>query len=140
MKKYLFLALTMILMLSACSAMSGATSETLVGSWKLISYGPAASPTPAVAGTEATLTFNGDGTMTGNAGCNGFGGKYKTDGDDVTFSEVVSTLMACDAPRMEQEGIVHQVLNGTSTFKMEGNALTINNQDTVLVFSRASYP
>jgi heat shock protein HslJ len=74
--------------------------------------------------------------VTGNAGCNGLGGTYTVEGDQVTFSEVTSTLMACDDPRMAQEDAVHQVLTDTATFKIEGNTLTLTNNDMVLVLTR----
>ena len=138
MKKYLLSLLVISLALSACAAGNGQSS--LIASWKLTAFGPAASPTPAVADTEAGLAFNKDGTITGNSGCNGFGGNYEVDGDKITFSEVVSTLMACDDPRMEQEGVVQQVLTNTATYKIEGNTLTLNNNNMVLVFTSASNP
>jgi heat shock protein HslJ len=106
----------------------------------LTSYGPADSQTPAVADVEAGITFNQDGTVGGNSGCNGFGGKYSVEGDQVTFSEIVSTLMACDEARMMQEGAVHSVLSGTATFKIEANTLALTNNNLVLVLTRVSYP
>ena len=44
--------------------------------------------------------------------------------------------MACEEPRMEQEQAVHQVLTDTATFEIEGNTLTLTNNDMVLVASR----
>lgn len=120
--------------MSACTAKPSPAS--LTGSWKLTSYGPANAPTPAVAGTEAGLTFKEDGTVTGNLGCNGFGGNYTVEGDKVTFKDIVSTLMACDDPRMAQEEAVHKVLTDTATFKIEGNTLTLTNNDMVLVLTK----
>lgn len=137
-KKYLLTLLIFTLAIAACSA--GNESASLVGSWNLTSYGPAGSPTPAVADSGAILTFNQDGTMTGNAGCNGLGGTYKVDDDKVTFSDIVSTLMACDDARMQQEGAVHQVLTDTATYKIEGSTLTLTNNDLVLMLTKASYP
>jgi heat shock protein HslJ len=138
-KKYL-LTLLVILAISACSAKNEGSPASLVGSWKLTAYGPADSPTPAVTDAEAGLTFNEDGTVTGNSGCNEFGGNYTVEGDQITFDEITSTLMACDAPRMEQESAVHQVLTDTATFKIEGNTLTLMNNNMVLVFITVSYP
>jgi heat shock protein HslJ len=81
---------------SACLAMSACTAKqspaSLSGVWKLTSYGFANAPTPAVADTESGLTFNEDGTLTGNSGCNGFGRSYTVDGDRITFKDIVSTL------------------------------------------------
>lgn len=134
MKKYLLILFVIFLVISACTAQEPAAS--LTGTWKLTAYGPADAPTPAVEEAEAGLTFNEDGTVTGNSGCNGLGGTYTVEGDQVTFGEIVSTLMACEDPRMAQEDSVHQVLTDTATFKIEGNTLTLTNSDMVLVLTR----
>jgi heat shock protein HslJ len=139
-KPYLLMLLVISLAITACTAGNDQSSTSILGSWKLTFYGQATSPTPAVADTEAGLTFNQDGTVTGNSGCNGLGGGYKVKGDQITFDQIVSTLMACDAPRMEQESVVHQVLTDTATYKIEGNSLTLTNNDLVLVFTSVSYP
>jgi len=131
-KKYLLVLFVICLVISACSPSS--TSASVVGTWKLTAYGPANSPTPAVPDAEASLTFDPDGTLTGNGGCNGLGGDYKVKGDQITFGPIMSTLMACDDPRMAQEDAVHQVLTDNVTYKIDGNTLTITNKDAVLVF------
>ena len=133
MKKYLLGLFVICLALSACA--SGLNSPSILGTWKLTAYGPADSPTPAVPDAEASLAFNSDGTVTGNGGCNGLGGDYKVNGDQITFGPIMSTLMACDGPRMEQEDAVHQVMTETANFQIGGNTLTITNQDLVLIFS-----
>jgi heat shock protein HslJ len=139
-KKYLLTLLVISLAISACTAGNGQPSASVLGSWKLTSFGPPASPIPAVPDTEAGITFNQDGTVTGNSGCNGFGGNYKVEGDKISFDQITSTLMACDEPRMSQEDVVHQVLADTATYKIEGNSLTLSNNGMVLVFTTASYP
>lgn len=131
MKKYLSIVLFMILLLSACTAQD----NSLVGNWRLTSYGPEGSLNPAVADSNAELTFNEDGTVNGNSGCNGFGGEYTVEGDQITFSELFSTLMACEEPLMSQEGAVFQVLNGGASFTIDGETLTITNGEAVLVFT-----
>lgn len=136
MKKILLILFVMALTISACTTEGAGASPSLTGEWKLISYGPADAQTPAVADAEAGLTFNEDGTVTGKSGCNELGGSYTVEADQVTFSEVISTLMACDDPRMAQEDAVKQVLTDTATFKIEGNTLTLTNNDMVLVLTR----
>ena len=133
-KKYLLILFVISLAISACTAKQ--PSASLTGSWKLTSYGPANALTPAVAGVEAGLMFNEDGTVTGNSGCNRFGGSYTVDADQIAFKDIVSTLMACDDPRMAQEEAVRKVLTDTATFKIEGNALTLTNNDIVLILRR----
>jgi heat shock protein HslJ len=135
-KKYLLILFVMALAISACTAQGAGASQSLTGEWKLTSYGPADAQTPAVADVEAGLTFNEDGTITGNSGCNGLGGNYTVDGDQIKFDQIISTLMACDDPRMVQEDAVKQVLTDTANFKIEGNTLTLTNHDMVLVLTR----
>lgn len=132
MKRYLLILVVLSLALSACAA--GEDSASLIGAWKLVSYGPADAQIPALEGTEAGLTFNEDGTLTGNSGCNGLGGAYTVEGDQITFSEIVSTLMLCDL-LMEQEETIHIVLADTSTYTIEGNTLTLTNNDMALVLT-----
>jgi len=133
MKKYVLFLLVASLVLSGCASQG----KSLEGSWTLTSYGPGASPIPSVADSQASITFNNDGTISGNSGCNSFGGEYKVDGDQVTFNALVSTLMACSEPLMAQEGIVYQVLNGTASYEIKGEILTISNNGMVLVYTAA---
>jgi heat shock protein HslJ len=136
-KKYLLALLMISLAISACSAQN--TEEpaaSLIGPWKLTSYGPASSPVPAVEDTEAGITFNEDGTVAGNSGCNGFGGNYTVEGNQVTFSEIVSTLIACEEPLMSQEQAVLGVTADSATYIIDGKTLTLTSNDMMLVLTR----
>jgi heat shock protein HslJ len=141
-KKNLLILFVISLAIAACGV--PATPEpslSLVGAWKLTTFGPVDVQVPALTSVEAGLTFNEDGTMTGNSGCNGFSGRYTVEGDQITFSEIVSTLMACDEPVMQQEEVVYQVLTDTASFEIEGTTLTITKNDNMLVFTTSvSYP
>lgn len=98
-------------------------------SWSLASYGTAENPIPAAAGVETTLKFGNDGQMSGSMGCNSFSGDYKVTGDKIEFGSIVSTMMACDEPRMSQESAAFQVLNGSTSFEINGDSLTISGAD-----------
>jgi heat shock protein HslJ len=111
-------------------------SVSLLGVWKLTSYGSGGTLASALPDVEARLTFQEDGTLTGTSGCNEFGGNYTLEGNQITFSEVVSTLILCDAPIMQQEEAMQQVLSETATYQTEGNTLTITRDEIVLVLSR----
>jgi heat shock protein HslJ len=146
MKKYLLSLFVISLAISACSSQSTqqntqepSASASLIGVWKLTAFGPADAPVPAVEGAEAGLTFNADGTVTGSSGCNGLGGDYTVEGDQITFGEFVSTLMACDDPIMEQEEAAHRVMTDTATYTSEGDTLTITNNDNVLILTRGTF-
>lgn len=120
-----------ILILTGCTS----KSSTLTGSWKLIAYGPLEAMTPAVSDAEANLIFGDDGTVGGSSGCNSLGGEYQVEGNVITFSELTSTLMACDDARTAQESAFTQVLNGEAEFEIEDETLAITNDGMALVFS-----
>jgi heat shock protein HslJ len=123
------------LTLAACASVDVSLAGT---SWKLVSFGPKDSPTPALADAAATLTFDKDGKLNGNGGCNNFFGDYKVSGSQVTFGAVGATMMACVEPIMQQESAVVQVLAGTADAKIDGDTLTIVSSDgaSVLVFKK----
>jgi heat shock protein HslJ len=124
MKKFVFAVLA-LLILAACS---GENTASVEGAWKLVSYGDPANPTPAAPDIDASIEIK-DGQVTGNVGCNGFGGKYKVDGNKITFSEVVSTLMFCEGPAGAQESATLAVLRESATYVLDGDTLTITSGD-----------
>jgi len=131
-KKYLLILSIICIMVSACS--SKENTRPLVGSWRLTAYGPVDSTTPAVPDVDATLIFGEDGTLTGSTGCNELGGDYLVEGDQITFVQIVSTLILCPELQMAQEEAMLRVLMETASFKIEGDTLTITNNEMVLVF------
>jgi heat shock protein HslJ len=133
MKRYLLLLLLAGLVLSACTSQE----KSLTGIWTLTAYGPEGSTNPAVTDNPATITFNDDGTVSGNSGCNSFGGEYKVEGGQVTFNQLASTLMACSDPLMSQEGGMFKVLDGTAAFEIKGDTLTITKDGMALLFAAA---
>jgi heat shock protein HslJ len=111
-------------------------SAPLIGTWRLTSYGPRETLSPALEDVEAFVTFNQDGTVTGTSGCNEFGGNYTVDGNEIALEEITSTLMLCDTPIMGQEETMYQVLSELVAFQVEGNTLTIMKNGVLLVFTR----
>lgn len=121
----IFLTIIAGLLLSACS--SGKSTPELSGStWKLSAYGPASNPIPAVEGIDTSIKFAADGQVSGNLGCNGFGGDYKQTGTQLTFGPIMSTMMACEEPQMSQETTSLSILTGTVDFRLDGDKLTID--------------
>jgi len=113
------------LLLSACSS-GTSTPELSDTNWKLEAYGPANDLVLAADGIETSIKFGADGQVSGNLGCNGFGGDYKQDGTRLTFGPMMSTLMACPEPQMSQETISFSILNGNVEFRVDGDKLTID--------------
>ena len=112
------------LILSACAG-SGASVDLKGTSWKLVSYGPLGNQTPAAAGITTSLDFGNDGTVSGNMGCNSFGGNFELKNGKLIFSQMISTMMACLGPQMAQEDAALKVMNGTVSFQVYGSTLTI---------------
>jgi len=136
-KVLLPLFLLTVFALSACG--SAPAVATLDGtSWKLVSYGPVATQIPAVADASASLLFDTNGRMSGNAGCNSYSGDYKAANGQITPGQMVSTMMACADLRMTQEAAVLGVLNGTLKYEIEKDTLRIYSADgkTMLTFAR----
>jgi len=121
--KKLIIGLLGLLILAACS---GGSSASVEGTWKLDSY----NQTPAAVGIDTNMEFK-DGQMNGNVGCNSFGGDYKVSGDTVTFGPVMSTMMFCQGPQIDQEQVTLAVLQKSAKFAMNGNQLTITSEDGI---------
>lgn len=132
MKKYLIVAIMFCLAISACTSQENGRS--LIGSWRLTAYGPVDSAAPAVPDQDAFLTFNEDGSLAGDTGCNEFGGDYLVEGDQITFGQIVSTDILCPDLQMAQEQAMFQVLMEMASFSWEGETLTITRDGTLLVF------
>lgn len=99
---------------------------TLTGNgWILISYGATDNPATAVPNTEARITFQDDGQVNGNTGCNNFAGRYQLDGDKISFSQLAMTMMACEGPVGQQEMEVLNGLNNAERYVIEENQLKI---------------
>jgi heat shock protein HslJ len=88
--------------------------------------GDAVSSVPA--GAEAHLVIDGaKDSFGGNAGCNQMGGTARPSERTVTFSDVITTKMACQDDRMRLESAVLAVLDGEVTWKIEADALRLDH-------------
>jgi heat shock protein HslJ len=89
-----------------------------------IIQGDAVSSVPA--GVSATMTFNGDGTVDIQYGCNSGGGRYAVDGDAISFSELIQTEMACGGAAGQVEAEMIAVLTAESlTYTVDASSLAI---------------
>jgi len=60
-------------------------------------------------GRQASVSF-ADGRISGNGGCNGFGGSYRFARGTLTAGPLISTKMACLGPVMLEEQAIFQLL------------------------------
>lgn len=133
--KKLLMALFALLILTACSASS---PESIQGQWHLVSHGSPSSQVAAAADVDAFIEFGADGQLSGNVGCNGFGGEYEVEGDVISFGAMIATEMFCEGPVGEQEATTFAVLFESATYSLDGGTLTITSADgnSVIVLGR----
>lgn len=82
-----------------------------------------------VRGTTLTLSF-ANGTVSGNAGCNGFRGTYKLQGDRIAIGQLSTTRKACPGEGvMKQESNYVAALQNAATWKVERGLLTLFGTD-----------
>lgn len=77
------------------------------------------------------IKFGADSTISGNGGCNGYGGKYVLNGaSGIEISDVMSTLIACpDNYVQTQEVGLFKLYREAHHYGIEQNILTIYNAD-----------
>lgn len=88
-------------------------------------------PDPAVSGT---------GTISGNSGCNQFGGSYQITDNSLSVSELFTTMMACEESAMDVETAYIQALSTSQTFAITGMNLVVSSEQGVLTFSASRTP
>ncbi|MCE5257643.1 MAG: META domain-containing protein [Chloroflexi bacterium] len=80
---------------------------------------------PLLAGTKVTLGF-ADGQLTGSDGCNQYSTSYTVEGSKIAIGkEIISTLMACDEPIMQQASAFSDALPKAVAFKSDGQQLIL---------------
>ena len=81
-------------------------------------------------GITVTATFQ-DGAVSGSSGCNSYSGSYETDGKEISFGPLASTLMACMDPDnvMEQESQFLAWLQEAQSFRVNQGELMIFRHD-----------
>ena len=91
--------------------------------------GETASSVPA--GADAHIVIDDGDQFAGNTGCNGMGGKavVHRDRSTITFSEVISTKMACSDDRMRLEEAVLDTLDGDVAYRIEADVLHLDGSD-----------
>ncbi|HEU0137606.1 MAG TPA: META domain-containing protein [Flavobacterium sp.] len=76
------------------------------------------------------LQFKNDGSFGASAGCNSIGGKYKISGSKISFSNVLSTRMACD--NMTSEQLVLKAFEEADNFVANKKLLQLRKGNQIL--------
>ncbi len=94
--------------------------------WKLVELNGRAITPPAEGQPEPHLILKAfNNWVSGNAGCNGFGGTYEElPGNRIKFSKIFKTLMAC--PNLKNEDELFMVLEKADNFSYSDDTMTLN--------------
>lgn len=107
--------------------------------WKLVAIGDAS----AIAGPgtrEASFTLHAaERRLSGSTGCNRLVGKYDTGNGTLKLVPDGTTMMACPADLMQQEGDFVTALTMTTGYRISGDTLELVNADRVLARFSAVY-
>jgi heat shock protein HslJ len=82
--------------------------------WTVISIGGA----QTIKGSEPTMAFAPEGTVSGSGGCNQYSGSFRTDGDRITVGQLGSTLMLCEGEVGAQEQAFTTGLSAATSWRL----------------------
>jgi heat shock protein HslJ len=108
--------------------------------WYLISLRSGGVAGNVLPGTEITAFFDGAATVSGSAGCNQYTASYSGALNNLAIGTPATTKMNCPSPPgiMSQESLYLTTFQGASSFRIEGDILTIldSNGKAILAYSR----
>lgn len=131
--------LSVVLLLSACQSVDRdkAASMTIEDAvWEMTTYlSVSGTMDPKVHNSRVYMEIN-DGTLSGNAGANGFFGKAELEGTSIKISPAGSTMMMGTPELMAQEGQFLKLLGLSVDYCMVGDELHLRDAEgeTVLTF------
>ena len=102
-------------------------------SWVLQEFDAIAQPA-LIPGTTLTIEFTADG-ISGNTGCNHYGGAYQSNENSLQVGEIASAVMGCHSLILEQEGRFMDTLLAADSFLLDNGRLTIISANGQLVFT-----
>jgi heat shock protein HslJ len=134
MKNSKALAVVLFSLLAACSMQSAKTfQDQLVGNWRIEMI----KDRPVVDFSAASLRFNADGTLSGNASCNSLSASYTVDGNNISLGEGAVTRKMCIAALMEQENRMLAAMLYVRTARIENAMLYLEGEGGKLVYKAA---
>ena len=108
-----------------CLSLVGpASAGELAGSeWRPVKIGE-----ETLADVKPFVRFGEDGRISGNGGCNGFGGDYTLAGGTIEISQLTMTMMACAGETvMDHERLFLRALEEAAHFERDGTRLVLSD-------------
>jgi heat shock protein HslJ len=84
-----------------------------------------------VIGNEITAVFGEEGSLSGSAGCNNYGGTYEVDGENMSIGPLAVTAMFCEQPEgtMDQESEYLAALETVAAWSIDGDVLDLSTSE-----------
>ena len=90
-----------------------------------------------VADSKITLNFAADGSLSGSSSCNRLATTYTLTGEGLAIAQGAGTMMACEAPVMEQETAFLRLLSAVNAFAItDDGALLLKTADGKAIRAR----
>ena len=88
-------------------------ADELIGTWDVVSLASGDAIVSVLPGTEPVVTFDEDGTLSADAGCNALNSQWSLEGSDLQIDPPASTRMFCGEPDgvMDQEAALSAALD-----------------------------
>jgi heat shock protein HslJ len=104
-------------------------ARAIVGRWEVTGYYTGSAITSVVPNSTLTAEFGGS-EVSGDGGCNTFGGPYTVNGTSIRIGPLNSTLRACaDDALNTQEAQYLMALELAASFQVKGNRLDLLRAD-----------
>jgi heat shock protein HslJ len=133
------LLLSLLLLASTALAMetNQPTTATLPGSaWQVTTFAGQA----PLAGHPITLEFDNEGSVSGDASCNRFGGSCAIEGGQIEVGALRSTRRACEPEVMQQERKFLGLLAAVTAWSVAGDELVLAAPDGEIRARRTAAP
>ena len=126
MKKNVFLAALIAFVLSSCGCNKKVCMKTvdLTGTWNIVT---AMDKETKNGDKPATITFDGNGQVNGNASVNSFFGGYTLKGNSISFGNMGMTRMM--GKSMDIEQAINEALDNSATVETDGKNAKVMNKD-----------
>ncbi|MGD1120079.1 MAG: META domain-containing protein [Dehalococcoidales bacterium] len=132
----LIVALTVFSGFSCVKASDNAQLEGV--SWVLKFYGQPGNLTNVLPSAEVTLIAEkANSHVSGSGGVNGYGGDFSVNGDKLTITNLIHTMIASTNQALnEQENTFFSILGSAQSFKINDDELTITGTSGILVMTQ----
>jgi len=108
---------------------TGAAATLENTDWKLVSAGDAPIHSASEQGEPHLLLSSDSHRVSGSGGCNRLVGSYELSGNQITFTKMAGTMMAC-VSGMDTEKAMQDALARTKTWKIEGRSLVLLDENS----------